>query len=140
VAATATVWPQASTSTVGGSVHDATKAVIPNAAVTLTGTATNVERKTTTNSDGLFAFPGVVPGPYRITIEAPGMKRFEGTLTVQVQVDAQVDAMMKVGQATASVEVQEITPLIQTESPTLSVPESMVPATIRRSSPCLVNL
>src|SRR5438552_2012083 len=119
-AAFAPVWTQASTSTLGCIVHDATKAVIPNAAVTLTGVATNVERKTTTNSEGLFAFPGVTPGPYRITIEAAGMQRFEGTLTVQVQVDAQVDAMLKVGQATTSVEVQEITPLIQTESPTLS--------------------
>ena len=47
--AIAPAWPQASTSVVRGSVHDATEAVIPNAAVTLTGTATNVERKTVTN-------------------------------------------------------------------------------------------
>ena len=117
--AIASAWPQASTSIVRGSVRDATEAVIPNAAVTLTGTATNVERKTVTNGAGLFVFPGVVPGPYRIVVEAPGMQRFEGALTVQVQVDAEVNAMMKVGQTTTRVEVQEVTPLVQTNSPYL---------------------
>jgi hypothetical protein len=117
--AIAPVWPQSSTSTVRGSVHDATDAVVPNAVVTLTDTATNVERRTTSNNGGLFVFPGVIPGPYRIVIESPGMQRFEGTLTVQVQVDAEIDAVLKVGQATTRVEVQEVTPLIQTDSPTL---------------------
>jgi hypothetical protein len=117
--AIAPAWPQASTSVVRGSVHDATEAVIPNAAVTLTGTATNVERKTVTNGAGLFVFPGVVPGPYRVVVEVPGMQRFEGALTVQVQVDAEVNATMIVGQATTRVEVQEVTPLIQTNSPAL---------------------
>lgn len=117
--AIAPAWPQASTSVVRGSVHDATEAVIPNAAVTLTGTATNVERKTVTNGAGLFVFPGVVPGPYRVVVEVPGMQRFEGALTVQVQVDAEVNATMIVGQATTRVEVQEVTPLVQTNSPSL---------------------
>ena len=47
------------------------------------------------------------------------MQRFEGALTVQVQVDAEVDAALKVGQTTTRVEVQEVTPLVQTDSPTL---------------------
>ena len=61
--AVAPAWPQASTSVVHGSVRDVTDAVIPVAAVSLTGVDTNVERKTTTNSAGLYVFPGVVPGP-----------------------------------------------------------------------------
>ncbi len=117
--ATLPAWPQASTSVVRGGVRDASDAVIPNAAVTLTGDATNVERKSTTNAAGLFVFPGVVPGPYRIVVESPGMQRFEGTLTVQVQVDAELNVVLKVGAATTRVEVQEVTSLVQTDSPTL---------------------
>src|SRR5262249_7193020 len=75
VAAVAPAWPQASTSVVHGSVRDATDAVIPGATVTLTGVETNVERKTTTNSAGLYVFPGAVPGAYRILVEHPGMQR-----------------------------------------------------------------
>ncbi len=110
---------QSSTSTVHGSVRDSSDAVIPAASVTLTATATGVERKTAANEAGYFAFPGVTPGPYRITVEAAGMQRFEGTLTVQVQVDAEVNAVLRVGQANTTVEVKDVTPMVQTDSPTL---------------------
>jgi hypothetical protein len=113
------VWPQASTSIVRGNVRDSTEAAVPAAAVTLIATDTNVERKTVTNSSGLFVFPGTVPGPYRIIVESPGMQRFEATLTVQVQVDAEINAVLKIGQTTTQVEVQDITPLVQTDSPSL---------------------
>jgi hypothetical protein len=116
---TAPGWTQSSTSTVHGSVRDSSGAVIPAAAVTLTDTATGVQRKTVANGAGLFVFPGVIPGPYRVSVEAPGMQRFEGTLTVQVQVDAEVNAVLAVGQSTTTVQVMDVTPMVQTDSPTL---------------------
>lgn len=119
VCMSAACWTQSSTSTVHGSVRDSSDAVIPLAAVTLTDTATGVDRKTVANQAGLFVFPGVIPGPYRVTIEAPGMQRFEGTLTVQVQVDAEVNAVLRVGQANTTVQVMDVTPMVQTDSPTL---------------------
>jgi len=64
-------WPQASTTTVRGSVRDQGSAVIPKAVVTLTNTATGVPRDTVTNDAGLYVFAGVFPGPYRLTVEAP---------------------------------------------------------------------
>lgn len=112
-------WAQSSTSTVHGSVRDSSDAVIPAASVTLTATATGVERKTVSNQAGLFAFPGVIPGPYRIAVEAAGMQRFEGTLTVQTQVDAEINAVLRVGQSTTTVDVQDVTPMVQTDSPML---------------------
>jgi hypothetical protein len=112
-------WAQSSTGTVHGSVRDSSDAVIPAAAVKLTETATGVERRTLANAAGLFVFPGVTPGPYRITIEAPGMQRFEGALIVQVQVEAEVNAVLKVGTANASVEVQDVAPMVNTDTPTL---------------------
>ncbi len=115
----APAWSQSSTSTVHGSVRDTSDAVIPTASVTLTETATGVERKTPVNGAGLFVFPGVTPGPYLVTIEAPGMEGFKGSLTVQVQVDAEINAVLKVGTASTTVNVQDITPMVQTDSPTL---------------------
>ncbi|MCX6638605.1 MAG: carboxypeptidase-like regulatory domain-containing protein, partial [Acidobacteria bacterium] len=78
-------WPQASTGNVSGTVRDESGAVMPSAAVTLTNTATNVASKTTANEVGYYQFPGIVPGPYLLSVEAPGMQKFEGGLTVQVQ-------------------------------------------------------
>src|SRR5262249_28022813 len=46
--------------------------------------------------------------------------RFEATLTVQTQQDASVDVTLRVAQAATNVEVQDVTPLLQTDSPALS--------------------
>jgi len=115
----ASAWPQASTSTVRGTVTDQTHAVIPGAAVTLTNTATNVSRSTQTNEAGLYVFPGVTPGNYRIVVESPGLQRFEGTLTVQVQQDAVVDVTLRVAQTVAEIQVADVTPLLQLSRPSL---------------------
>ena len=111
----ATAWPQASSSTVRGTVTDQAQAVVPKATVTLTNTATSVARTTTTNEAGLYVFPGVTPGPYHVTVEFPGMQRFEGALTVQVQQDATVDVVLHVAQAATTVEVQDVTPMVSTD-------------------------
>ena len=51
-----TAWPQASSSTVRGTVRDQGEAVVPRAKVMLTNTATNVERATLTNEAGVSCF------------------------------------------------------------------------------------
>ncbi len=120
IAMTASVaWPQASTATVSGTVRDQTGAVIPGATVTLTNRNTNVGSKTTTNEVGFYVFPGTLPGPYLLAVEAGGMQRFEGSLTVQVQQSAVVDVAMKVGQTATEVQVVDVTPMIQVDNPTL---------------------
>src|SRR5437870_4827719 len=91
-------WPQASTGSVSGTVRDQSGAAIPGASVTLTNTATNTAAKSTTNESGFYRFPGINPGPYSLSAESPGMLKFEGSLTVQVQQSTVVDITMNVGQ------------------------------------------
>src|SRR5262249_35726072 len=79
----------------------------------------NVVSRTATNGVGFYIFPGVLPGRYRLTVEAPGMERYEATLTVQVQLDATIDPVLKVGQTTTVVEVNDVTPVVTTDAPTL---------------------
>src|SRR5438477_3561807 len=112
-------WPQASSSSMGGTVRDVGQAVIPRASVTLTNTATNVVRTTATNESGLYVFPGVFPGPYRISVESPGMQKYEAAFTIQVQQDATVDVILQVGQTATQVEVQAVALLVDTSNPTL---------------------
>src|SRR5262245_1604562 len=113
------LWGQASNSTVRGTVRDQAQAVIPSAEVSLGNTDASVARSPLSHEAGQYAFPGVTPGPYRITVESPGMQRFEGNLTVMVQQDAVVDVALQVGQTTSTVEVADVTPLLQTDSPVL---------------------
>src|SRR5262245_33188329 len=112
-------WPQASSTTVRGTVHDQAQEVIPKAADTLTNTATNGSRSPIADQASLFVFPGVFPGPHRLVAESPGMQRYEANLTVQVQQDLTVDVMLQVGQTVTQVDVRDATPLLITDKPTL---------------------
>ncbi len=112
-------WPQASTATVSGTTRDQTGAVVPEAAVTLTNKNTNITSKAATNESGFFVFPGTLPGPYSLIVEKPGMQKFEGTLLVQVQQSALVNIILRVGQTTTEVSVQDVTPLLQAANATL---------------------
>jgi len=112
-------WPQASTTTVRGTVLDSSNAVVPDAGVTLTNTATNVARTTRTNAVGIYTIPGVIPGPYSLKVESPGMQTYQATLTARVQEEAVVDVTLSVGQAATQVTVQDVTPVVQVQNPSL---------------------
>jgi hypothetical protein len=114
-----TAFPQASTGTVRGTAKDPTGAIVPNAAVSLTNTNTNITREALTNEVGFYIFPGVLPGPYRLTVEAPGLQRFEATLRVQVQQVAAIDPVLNVGQTVTEVTVADVTPMVNADTPTL---------------------
>jgi hypothetical protein len=111
--------PQAGNATVSGSVRDQSGAYILAASVTLRHSATNITLKTTTNEVGFYIFPGIQPGAYSLSVEASGMQKFEGTLTVQVEQSAVVDVTLKVGQTTTEVAVQDVTPMVTVDNPTL---------------------
>lgn len=58
-----------------GSIKDPQGAVVAGAAVTLTNPDTNLTRTTTSNDSGQFAFEGLQPGVYNVTVEAKGFKK-----------------------------------------------------------------
>src|SRR3981081_4383432 len=105
-------WPQASTSTIRGTVRDQAQAIVPKATVTLTNTATNVARTTESNDAGGYVFPNSIPGPYRVAAEFAGMQKYEATFTVQAQQDAVIDVTLQIGSTVTQVEVQDVTPLV----------------------------
>jgi hypothetical protein len=100
---------------VSGTVQDFTKAVIPNAKVTLTGTETGVSRDTQTNVAGIYYFGAVQIGPYSLAVEAAGFKRWEGTLTVQAGQTVVIDTSLDVGNLQSAVEVTAVAPVIATQ-------------------------
>jgi hypothetical protein len=58
--------------TASGRVTDPTDAVVSGAEVAARNTETNLASTTTTDSEGRFRFPYLKPGPYEITVRAPG--------------------------------------------------------------------
>ena len=62
--------------TISGTVMDANKAVVPGATVTITNVAMGTSQHIQTNESGLYTVPYLIPGTYRILVEAPGFKRY----------------------------------------------------------------
>jgi hypothetical protein len=60
-----------------GNVLDPSGAHVPEANVTALNTSTGVASKVLSNSAGVYLFPVLPPGPYRVTVEKLGFKRFE---------------------------------------------------------------
>src|SRR5689334_17665449 len=70
-------WAQTTgAATIVGTVTDTTGAVVPAAKVTVVNTETNFEFAGLTNQDGYYYVPYLRPGVYKVTIEAPGFKRY----------------------------------------------------------------
>lgn len=73
------------TGSIQGLVADPTGAIIAGAKVEAINTRTDVESDTTTNKDGHYVIPLLLPGPYKIVVSATG---FSPTTQENVTVDA----------------------------------------------------
>src|SRR6266478_6022399 len=113
-------WSQGTMGAVSGTVRDPSGAVIPNVALVLTNTATNVVVNTVTNEVGFYIFPSVVPGSYTLSAQSAGMQKFEGAVTLRVAERLVIDPALTPGATATAVEVKDITPLVATDNPTVS--------------------
>ncbi|MBL8292073.1 MAG: carboxypeptidase regulatory-like domain-containing protein, partial [Bryobacterales bacterium] len=110
---------QSSTGSVRGVVDDPTGAVIPLANISLTNTATGVRSRTTTNEAGVFVYPAVIPGSYRIEVTYSGMATYQGSLTVRVQESASLAITLRPAATQTEVTVVDVTPIVVVDNPTL---------------------
>src|SRR5215510_326948 len=69
-----------------GLVTDPSGAAVAGATVTVTNKATGATRISATNSEGLYAFPSLLPGEYELKIERQGFKTAHlDNITLEVQ-------------------------------------------------------
>jgi hypothetical protein len=78
---------QQAPSAILGRVTDPSGSAIVGATVGATNTATGVHTTSPTNATGDFLLPFLIPGPYSLTVEAPGFKKSLRS-QIQVRVDA----------------------------------------------------
>ncbi|MFN0085622.1 MAG: carboxypeptidase regulatory-like domain-containing protein [Blastocatellia bacterium] len=99
-------WSQTATGGIRGVVLDSNGAALPGGAVVARNMGTGAESRTTTNNDGLYFLPRLLPGQYSVTIEAKGFKKAEIT-TVEVNLgkDTVLDARLEPGAITEVVTV-----------------------------------
>jgi hypothetical protein len=65
-------------------VQDQTAAVVRQAKITLTSTATGFQRKAETNDNGVAQVLSMPPGEYKLTVESPGFKAASQVLALTV--------------------------------------------------------
>jgi len=113
---------QQTTGNVRGTVNDPNGAVVPGAKVTLTDTGTNQSQTAQTTSDGEYQFNNLLPGEYRITIEAASFKTLNlNEVRVELNQTTDVPAQLELGQIGETVEVSAGgAELVDTTTTTLS--------------------
>ena len=82
-----------------GTISDVSGAVVPNAAVLLENIQTDNPFRTVTNEAGLYVFPSLTPGDYRLTVTAPGMQKWEGKATLVAGPRAVISVALEVGRS-----------------------------------------
>ncbi|HXH49148.1 MAG TPA: carboxypeptidase-like regulatory domain-containing protein [Terriglobia bacterium] len=111
-----TGWAQGTdTALLRGTVKDPTGAVIPDAAVTATVIATQVQTRTQTDNAGLYILNYLKPGTYTLKVEKTGFKTsLIPSLELRIGTQTDQDVTLQVGSTQQTVEVKGAAPLLNT--------------------------
>jgi hypothetical protein len=107
---------QAVRGTLLGNITDSSGAPVPGATVTVTETQTNFTASAVTNDSGVYTFPNLKDGIYRVEAELAGFRK---TVRDGVQLDVnttiRIDLALQPGELTETVDVSAETPALQTD-------------------------
>ncbi len=109
---------QGLTGQISGTLTDANGSVVPNAKVLVINEETALVREVTSDSDGNFVVPQLLPGTYSLLISTGGFKKFEQK-GIQVTANERValrKVTLEVGDVSQTVTVTAETALVKTES------------------------
>src|SRR5580658_1926414 len=115
-----TATAQSTAGRVLGRVSDQSGASVAGANVVVTDTERGTSRPLTTDESGDYVAPDLIPGTYKIHVEAKGFKSVERpAVTVEVATDVRADFTLQPGNVSEIVTVSEEVPLLNTTSSTL---------------------
>src|SRR5271168_3049323 len=103
-----------------GTVTDQSGASLAGATVGVTDTQRGTSRTFTTDASGDYVGADLIPGTYKIRVEAKGFKSVERpNVTIEVATDVRADFTLQPGNVSEIVTVTEDVPLVNTTSSTL---------------------
>ena len=104
-----------------GRIIDQQQAVIPGAKIVATETETGAKSQTQSNADGTYVLPFLPPGPYSVSAEAAGFKRYvNNNVRVTTNEREQIDIQLEVGTVDQSVTVSAESSMLDTATATRS--------------------
>ena len=104
-----------STGSIQGTVTDSSGAAVPNAKVTLTNTGTSEGKTVTTNASGFYNSGSIIPGNYKIRVEAAGFQSLETTVVAQIGNTTGYNAKLQVGSQSQTIDVEASSVGVNTE-------------------------
>jgi hypothetical protein len=108
---------QSDRGTITGTVTDAQGAVIPNAKVNAVSGETGASYDTVTTQTGNYTIPQLPAGPYHLTVDASGFKKFEQkNIVVQSAQTERIDIRMEIGSNSETVTITAEAALLKTEN------------------------
>lgn len=102
---------------IAGTVTDPSQAVISGASVSVKNTSTGVASQTVTSTAGAFTVIGLIPGDYSVVIDAPGFRKSEASIVVEVSKISTLNIALVPGAASETVNVSASTIALDTTSP-----------------------
>jgi len=112
-----------------GSVVDSQRLPVVGATVELTAASTGAVRRITTNQQGLFEAPALLPDDYELKVNASGFAVAKQSLRLEVGQNLAVDITLKVGSVSEGVKVIGGSEVLKTND--ASVGEVVEPTSIR---------
>ncbi len=106
------------TGAIGGTVSDPSKAVVPNAKITVRNLETPEAKTAVTDGYGKFRIPALTPGQYELKVEAPSFAPYQVSgLMIEVGRVTDVEIGLKPSGAAATVVVTDEAPAVNTVQP-----------------------
>jgi len=107
-------WGQVAGGTILGTVTDSSGRVIGNVQITINNLATGVTRDVTTNDEGFYSAPNLLPGTYQAKFSAKGFKtEARSGIALTVGATEVLDVTMAVGTAVETIQVTGEAPAVQ---------------------------
>src|SRR5256714_7208752 len=100
--------------TISGTVIDGTGRVVTDVKITITNVATGVTRQVTTNEEGVYSAPNLLPGTYEAKFSVQGFKTDKRSgIELTVGASVVLDLTMSIGGVHETVEVHSEVPAVQ---------------------------
>lgn len=100
-ASSMTIFGQEFRATITGTVSDPNGAAVAGASVVVKNIETNISNTVTTNEDGAYTMPFLVPGKYSLTVTTEGFKTTtQENITLNVDDRLTIDVKMEIGSTT----------------------------------------